>query len=105
MPPQRPQFRPELREWAVRIILSHPDGTARQKAIADVAAKIGCHPDSAKRWTLRAVRAGGVKPGLFASQSQRIAELEREVALLERLNAMLRRELNACGRQAPPDEG
>lgn len=86
-------YRPETREWAVRVVLSQTsDASARREAIGAVAAKIGCTPRTLRRWVRQADLAGGFKPGMFTDPKQRVRELEREVAALRRANELLRRE-------------
>jgi transposase len=55
------------------------------------AEKIGCVPETLRRWVQQAQRDQGVRPGLTTDERARIKELERENFELRRANEILRK--------------
>ena len=85
-------FSPEVRERAVRMVLEHGDQYDSQwAAIRSIASKIGCAPESLRRWVVQAERDLGKRPGLATDERQRLKELERENFELRRANEILRK--------------
>jgi transposase-like protein len=82
----------EVRERAVRLVLdslgSHDSEWA---AISSVAEKIGCTPETLRKWVRQAQRDHGKRPGLTTADRERLQELEREVRELRRANEILRK--------------
>lgn len=96
-------YKPEIREWAVRVVVSEARGTGDQRAaIASVAGKVGCTDATLQRWVRQAELAGGIVPGLFTNPETRLKGLEREVVDLKRANQLLRRQILSLG-GTPPD--
>jgi transposase len=89
---RRKRYPVEVQERAVRMLLdqkgSHPSEWA---AISSIAAKIGCKPETLRKWVRRAERDAGKRPGLTTQERERIKELEREVRELRRANEILRK--------------
>src|SRR5688572_7824662 len=52
-------------------------------AICSIAEKIGCTPDTLRKWVRRAERDSGKRAGLTTAERDRIKELEREVRELK----------------------
>ena len=89
--PKLKKYPPELKERAVRLVLAARDeGGGRRGACTRVAQQLGVNVDTLRGWVHRAEVDGGVRPGLSTSDSERIADLEREVRELRRANAILR---------------
>jgi transposase len=85
-------FSPEVRERAVRMVFEHGDQYDSQwAAIRSIASKIGCAPESLRRWVAQAERDLGKRPGLSTDERQRLKELERENFELRRANEILRK--------------
>jgi len=63
---------------------------SRWSAITSVASKIGCTPETLRKWVNRMEVDSGVKPGVSSDQQQRTKELERENRELKRANEILR---------------
>jgi transposase len=61
------------------------------QAICSVADKIGCTPESLRRWVRQAETDTGRRPGLTTTEQQRVKELERENRELRRANEILRK--------------
>jgi transposase-like protein len=66
----------------------HPSQWA---AIASIAGKLGCTPETLRRWVRQAERDTGHRPGLTTDERQRLKELERENRELTRANEILRK--------------
>ena len=58
-------------------------------AIAPIAAKMGCTPETLRKWVRQSERDAGQRPGLTTSERERLKELEREVRELKRANEIL----------------
>ena len=86
------RFSPEVRERAVRMVLEHQGEHASQwAAIGSIAAKIGCTPETLRKWGRRAEVDGGLRGGVKSEERERVKELEREVRELRRANEILRK--------------
>jgi transposase len=66
----------------------HPSPWA---AIASIAGKLGCTPETLRRWVRQAERDTGYRPRLTTDERQRLKELERENRELTRANEILRK--------------
>jgi transposase-like protein len=85
------KFSPEVQERAVRLVLEHQgEHESQWAAIRSVAGKIGCTPESLRRWVRRAEIDRGKRPGVTSAEAQRVKELEREVKELRRANEILK---------------
>ena len=88
----QPQYSPELRERAVRMVLDQRNEHESQwAAIASVASKIGCTSETLRRWVRQTERDTGVREGLSSDERARFKELEREVRELRQANEILRK--------------
>ena len=89
---RRSKFSTEVRERAVRLVsetrASHDSEWA---AISSVAEKIGCQPETLRKWVRRAQVDGGQRDGQTTADRERARELEREVKELRRANEILRK--------------
>lgn len=82
----------EVRERAVRLVLENEEAHgSRWAAISSVASKLGCTPETLRRWVHEAERDSGDRPGLTTAERERMKELEREVRELRRANEILRK--------------
>jgi transposase-like protein len=59
-------------------------------AIGSIAEKIGCTPETLRRWVRRTETDEGRREGLTTSDRERVKDLEREVRELRRANDILR---------------
>jgi len=59
-------------------------------AIVSIATKIGCTPETLRRWVRQTEVDTGRRGGLTSDERARIKELEREVRELRRTNEILR---------------
>jgi transposase-like protein len=87
------RFSPEARDRAVRLVAEHrrEHECSQWAAIVAVAPLIGCTAETVRRW-VRHSEGGESKPSAgSASESERVAALERENRELKRANEILRK--------------
>ena len=81
----------EVRERAVRMVFVHQgEHNSQWAAMASIAAKIGCTPETLRKWVRQAERDQGLREGLTTSEPERPKALERENRELRRANEILR---------------
>jgi len=86
------KYSPEVRERAVRMLLEHESEHRSQwAAIVSIAGKIGCTPETLRKWVRREEVDTGRRGGLTSDQRTRMKELERGVRELRRANEILRK--------------
>jgi transposase len=86
------RYAPEVRERAVRLVLDHQgEHSSQWAAINSIAVKIGCTPETLRKWVRRAERDQGVRGGTTNSERERLRELERENREPKRSNEILRK--------------
>ncbi len=86
------KYSPEVRERAVRLVFEHQSEHESQwAAIVSIASKIGCTPETLRKWVRQAERDQGKRAGLTSSERERLKQLEREVRELQRANEILRK--------------
>jgi transposase len=86
------RFAPEVRERAVRLVLTHQDAHDSQwAAIRSIAEKIGCSAEQLRKWVRQAERDQGGRPGLTSDERARLQAQEREIRELRRANEILRK--------------
>jgi transposase-like protein len=89
---QRPNYSPEVRERAVRLVREHAgDYPSRWAAIVSISAKIGCTAQTLDGWLKQAERDAGERAGLTSEERDRMKALEREVKELRQANEILRK--------------
>jgi len=89
---KRPGYSPEVRERAVRMVLTgEHEHKSRWAAIRSVAAKIGCTPETLRSWVNKIEVDSGARPGVTTDQAARLKQLERENRELMRANEILRK--------------
>lgn len=89
---KRPGYSPEVRERAVRLVLTtEQDHNSRWAAIQSIAAKIGCTPETLRSWINKIEVDAGAKPGTTSEAAERLKTLERENRELKRANEILRK--------------
>ena len=89
---KRPGYSPEVRERAVRLVLTgEHEHKSRWAAITSVAAKIGCTPETLRSWVNKMEVDAGKRPGTTSEDTARLKELERENRELKRANEILRK--------------
>ena len=82
----------ELREQAVRLVLTEADNYSSEwAAICSIAEKIGCGPETLRKWIRRA-EVQATPAGVVVSEVQeQLRKLERENRELRRANEILRK--------------
>jgi len=86
------RYSPEVRERAVRLVLEQEREHASQwSAIVSIATKIGCSPETLRKWVRRAEIDTGRRGGVTSEERSRIKQLERENRELRRANEILRK--------------
>jgi transposase len=74
------------------MVLDHEAEHESQWAtIRSIAEKLGCSPETLRKWVRQAERDQGRRPGLTSDERARLKELEREVRELRRANEILRK--------------
>ncbi len=86
------RYSPEVRERAVRMVLEHQgEHTSQWAAISSIASKIGCTPETLRKWVRRYEVDQGLRAGLTSEERERVKQLERENRELRRANEILRK--------------
>ena len=89
---RQPTYSPEVRERAVRLVLtSEHDQTSRWAAVQSVAGKIGCTAETLRKWIQRVEIDQGRRTGVTIDQAHYTKELERENRELKRANEILKK--------------
>ena len=89
---RRNRYSPEVRERAVRMVTEHADAhSSLWAAIRSIAAKIGCAPETLRKWVVQCERDQGQRAGLTTDEHTRLKQLERENRELRRANEILRK--------------
>ena len=85
------RYSPEVRERAVRLVFEHQGEHASQwAALISIANKIGCTPETLRKWVRRAETDQGQRSGMTTDDRERLKKLERENKELRRANDILR---------------
>jgi len=85
------RYSPEVRERAVRMVFDHQNEYPSQwQAVVSIATKIGCTPETLRKWVRRAEVDTGRREGVTSDERDRIKELERENRELRRANEIIR---------------
>lgn len=88
----RPNYSPEVRERAVRMVLEQAKEHASQwSAIEAIAPKIGCAAQTLHNLVAQAERDAGVRAGLTSDERERMKALERENRELKQANEILKK--------------
>ena len=89
---RRSRYSPEVRERAVRMVMEQQSEHGSQwAAICSIGTKIGCTPETLRKWVRQGERDEGLRPGLTTEERGRLKELERENRELRRTNEILRK--------------
>jgi transposase len=85
------RYSPEVRERAVRLVFEHQGEHASQwAALSSIASKIGCTPETLRKWVRRAECDQGLRGGMTSSERGQLKALQRENRELKRANEILR---------------
>ena len=85
------KYSKEVRERAVRLVLENEEAHgSRWATVNSIAAKIGCTPETLRKWVLQVERDTGKREGLTTSEKEELKALKRENKELKRANEILR---------------
>jgi len=85
------RYSPEVRERAVRLVFERQgEHESQWAAISSIASKIGCTPETLRKWVRRAETDQGQRSGMTTDDRERLKRLERENKELRRANDILR---------------
>ena len=102
---KKTRYSPEIRERAVRMVFEQQkEHDSQWSAIGSIASKIGCTPETLRKWVRRAEIDEGIRGGLTSTEREHLKALERENRELKRTNEILRK-ASAFFAQAELDRG
>ncbi len=85
------KYSPEVKERAVRLVQeARKDYPSLWAAIASIAPKIGCVPQTLHEWVRKHEVDTGLRDGVTTEERERLKALEREVKELRQANEILR---------------
>ena len=85
------RYSPEFRDRAVRLVTEQQkDGSSQWAAMQSISQKLGCTPESLRRWVRQSERDRGTRAGLSSDDRDRLKQLEKENRELKRANDILR---------------
>ena len=88
---KRIRYSNEVKERAVRMVFEHQEEHGSQwTCIRSIASKIGCTPETLRKWVRQSERDQGLRAGLTTSEREELRQLKREVRELKRTNEILR---------------
>ena len=88
---KRIRYSDEVKERSVRMVFEHQEDHGSQwKCISSIASKIGCTPETLRKWVRQYERDQGLRAGLTTSEREELRQLKREVRELKRTNEILR---------------
>jgi transposase len=89
---RRIRYSQEVRDRAVRMVIEHEGDYASQwETIRSIAEKIGCSPESLRKWLRRTEVDSGSRSGVTSDERARTKDLEKENRELRRANEILRK--------------
>ena len=89
---RRSKYPIEMRERAVRLVFEQQGQHGSQwAAITSIAVKMGCTPETLRKWVRQAERDTGSRAGVTTGERERMKDLERENRELKRANEILRK--------------
>jgi len=86
------RYSPVERERAVRLVFDQQHQHSSQwSAIESIASKIGCTPETLRRWVRQTETDQGKRSGISSTDRDRLKALERENRELKQVNDILRK--------------
>jgi len=86
------RYSPTARKRAVRLVFDQQHQHSSQwAAIESIASKIGCTPETLRRWVRQSETDQGKRSGISSTDRGRLRELERENRELKQANEILRK--------------
>lgn len=88
---RKSRYSPEVRERAVRMVHEQePSHNSRWATVTSIAQKIGCTPETLRKWVERTEIDAGHRPGITTTEAEELKALKREVRELKRANEILK---------------
>src|ERR1051325_8002407 len=85
---RKSKYPAEVRERAVRLVFEQQEQHESQwAAMTSIASKMGCTPETLRKWVRQEERDAGKRPGLTTSERERLKDLERENRELKSANS------------------
>jgi transposase len=85
------RYSPEVQERAVRMVHEQESAHAsRWATIVSIAEKIGCTPETLRKWVQRSEIDSGQRAGMTSSERDELKALKRENRELKRANEILK---------------
>ena len=85
------RYSEEFRDRAVRLVEEQQkDGKSQWAAIQSISQKLGCTPETLRRWVRQVERDQGKRAGPTTAEAEELKQLRREVKELKRANEILR---------------
>ena len=86
------RYSAEVRERAVRMVHEQePSHSSRWATLVSISQKIGCTPETLRKWVERGEVDAGRRPGMTSSELEELKALKRENQELKRANEILRK--------------
>jgi len=86
------RYSPEFRERAVRLVNQlQSEGSSQWAAMQSLSQKLGCTPETLRRWVRQWERDEGKRAGLTSQEQEELKRLRRENRDLKRSNEILRK--------------
>ncbi len=88
----RKRYSPEFRERAVRLVEElQKDSHSQWSAMQSISQKLGCTPETLRRWVRQTERDQGRRAGLTTDDREELQQLKKENRELKRANEILRK--------------
>ena len=88
----RTRYSKEVKERAVRMVFEHQgEHESQWAAISSISVKIGCTPETLRKWVRQSEINQGIRNGLTTSEREELNQLKRENRELKRANEILRK--------------
>jgi transposase len=88
---KQPRYSAEFRDRAVRLVEEQQkQGSSQWAAMQSISQKLGCTPETLRRWVRQDERDRGKRPGLTSAEAEELKQLRRENKELKRANDILR---------------
>ena len=85
------RYSPEVQERAVRMVHEQESSySSRWATIVSIAEKIGCTPETLRKWVQRSEIDSGQRAGMTTSERDELKALKRENRELKRANEILK---------------
>jgi transposase len=86
------RYSPEFRERAVRLVEElQKESHSQWSAMQSISQKLGCTPETLRRWVRQRERDQGLRAGLSSDDRQELKQLKKENRELKRANEILRK--------------